>query len=160
MIPCECDVSSPTDNISVGDVIRLITSSVWYNSLPLINDATWSEIDNQHYHVAEYVYIALTFSIHYTGRSLRGKFQQVICELLKLWSERLLCDRASAHGAMGCGIDPSWTHWAISRSSQCSMTGVTNTMVCDILSLGWWTQYVFVDDLGVVPQRDLSYSWS
>ena len=35
-------------------------------------------------------------------------------------------------------IDPSWwTHWAISRSSQCSMTGVTKAVVCAILSLGW-----------------------
>ena len=31
--------------------------------------------------------------------------------------------RAFAHGAMGHRIDTSWwTHWAISRSSQCSMT--------------------------------------
>ena len=30
-----------------------------------------------------------------------------------------------AHGAMGCRIDPSWwTHWAISRSRYCSMSGV------------------------------------
>ena len=27
-----------------------------------------------------------------------------------------------------------WTHWAISRSSQCSTTGVTKAMVCVILS--------------------------
>ena len=33
--------------------------------------------------------------------------------------------RAFAHGAMGHRIDPSWwTHRAISRSNQCSMTGV------------------------------------
>ena len=33
--------------------------------------------------------------------------------------------RAVVHGAMGRQIDPSWwIHWAISRSSQCSMTGV------------------------------------
>ena len=42
--------------------------------------------------------------------------------------------RAFAHGAMGRRIDPSWwTHWAISRSSQCPMTGVTKDMVCAIL---------------------------
>ena len=36
--------------------------------------------------------------------------------------------RAFAHGAMGRRIDPSWwTHGAISRSSQCSTTGVTKT---------------------------------
>ena len=46
--------------------------------------------------------------------------------------------RAFAYGAMGCWIDPSWwKHWAISYSSQCSMTGVTNAMVCIILSVGW-----------------------
>ena len=30
-----------------------------------------------------------------------------------------------------------WTHWAISRSSQCSTTGVTKAVVCAILSVGW-----------------------
>ena len=46
--------------------------------------------------------------------------------------------RAFAHGAMGRRIDPSWwTHWAISRSSQCSTTGVTKAVVCIILSVGW-----------------------
>ena len=35
--------------------------------------------------------------------------------------------RAFAHGAMGHQINPScWTLWAISRSSQCSMTCVCN----------------------------------
>ena len=29
------------------------------------------------------------------------------------------------------------THWAISRSSQCSTTGVTKAVVCVILSVGW-----------------------
>ena len=46
--------------------------------------------------------------------------------------------RAFAHGAMGRRIDPSWrTHWAISRSRQCSTTGVTKAVVCVILSVGW-----------------------
>ena len=31
------------------------------------------------------------------------------------------------------GVD----HWAISRSSQCSTTGVTKAVVCAILSVGW-----------------------
>ena len=31
----------------------------------------------------------------------------------------------------------STAHWAISRSSQCSMTGVTKAVVCVILSVGW-----------------------
>ena len=35
------------------------------------------------------------------------------------------------YGAMGHRIDHSWcTHWAISRSSQCSTTGVTKAVVC------------------------------
>ena len=43
--------------------------------------------------------------------------------------------RAFAHGAIGRRIDPSWwTHWAISRSSQCPTTGVTKAVVCIILS--------------------------
>ena len=29
------------------------------------------------------------------------------------------------------------SHWAISRSSQCSTTDVTKAVVCDILSVGW-----------------------
>ena len=42
-----------------------------------------------------------------------------------------------AHGAMGHRIDPSWwTHLAISRSNQCSTTGLTNDVVCAILSVG------------------------
>ena len=45
--------------------------------------------------------------------------------------------RAFAHGAMGRRIDPSWwSHLAISRSSQCSTTCVTKTVVCVILSVG------------------------
>ena len=40
--------------------------------------------------------------------------------------------RAFTHGAMGRRIDPSW---AISRSSQCSTTGVTKVVVCIILCL-------------------------
>ena len=44
--------------------------------------------------------------------------------------------RAFAHGAMGRRIDPSWwIHWAISRSSQCSKTGVTKVMACTILNV-------------------------
>ena len=46
--------------------------------------------------------------------------------------------RVFAHGAMGRQIDSSWwTHSAISRSSQCSTTGVTNAVVCAIISVGW-----------------------
>ena len=44
--------------------------------------------------------------------------------------------RAFAHGAMGRRIDPSWwTHGAMSRSSQCSTTGATMSVVCVILSV-------------------------
>ena len=44
--------------------------------------------------------------------------------------------RAFAHGAMGHWINPSWsTHSVISRSSQCSTTGVTKAVVCAILSV-------------------------
>ena len=46
--------------------------------------------------------------------------------------------RAFAHGAMGRRIDPSWSGpiWVISRSNQCSTTGVTKAVVCVILSVG------------------------
>ena len=40
-------------------------------------------------------------------------------------------------GAMGHQIDRLWwTHGTISRSSQCSTTGVTKAVVCVILSVG------------------------
>ena len=41
------------------------------------------------------------------------------------------CDGSSDRSFMG------WNHWAISRSSQCSTTGVTKAVVCVILSVGW-----------------------
>ena len=45
--------------------------------------------------------------------------------------------RAFTQGVMGRRIDPSWwTHSAISRSSQCSMTDVTKAVLCIILSPG------------------------
>ena len=44
--------------------------------------------------------------------------------------------RAFTHGAMGRQIDPSWGG-PISRSSQCSTTGVKKAVVCAILSVGW-----------------------
>ena len=50
----------------------------------------------------------------------------------------LLRGKMAAYGAMGRRIDTSWlTHWTISRSSQCSMTGLTKAMVCTVLSVGW-----------------------
>ena len=53
--------------------------------------------------------------------------------------------RAFAHCAMCPQIDPSWwTHWTISRSSQCSMTDVTMTVVCVILSVGWFIKQLLL----------------
>ena len=44
--------------------------------------------------------------------------------------------REFAHGVMGRRINRSWwPHSAISCSSQCSMNGVTKTVVCVILSV-------------------------
>ena len=45
--------------------------------------------------------------------------------------------RAFAHCAM-------WTHWTISRSSHCSMTDVTMTVVCVILSVGWFIKQLLL----------------
>ena len=54
---------------------------------------------------------------------------------------RCSSDRASAQGAMGPWIDPSWwTHWAISGSRQCSTTGVTKAVLCAVLSVEWCIQ--------------------
>ena len=41
------------------------------------------------------------------------------------------CDGSLDRSFMG------WTHWAISRSGQCSTTGVTKAVVYAILSVGW-----------------------
>ena len=41
------------------------------------------------------------------------------------------CDGSLDRSFMG------WTHWAISRSSQCSTTGVAKAVVCVILSVVW-----------------------
>ena len=64
-----------------------------------------------------------------------------IITILGIWTN--LIARCSSvvigftHGAMSRRIDPSWwTHWDISRFSQCSTTGVTKFMVCAILSVG------------------------
>ena len=44
--------------------------------------------------------------------------------------------RAFAYGAMDRRIDHSWwTHRAISRTSQCSTTGVIKAVVCAVLSV-------------------------
>ena len=49
--------------------------------------------------------------------------------------------RTFAHGAMDRRIDPSWwTHIAVSRSSQCSTTGVTKAVACVILSV--WMMHI------------------
>ena len=45
--------------------------------------------------------------------------------------------RVFAQCVIGRRIDLSWwTHWAISRSSQCPTTGVTKAVVCVILFVG------------------------
>ena len=50
---------------------------------------------------------------------------------------------AFAHGVIGHLINSSWcTVWAISCSRQCSMGGVTKTVVCAILPVGWSIQMI------------------
>ena len=46
-------------------------------------------------------------------------------------SSEAWCDGSLDRSLMG------WTHCSISRSSQCSTTGVTKAVVCVILSVGW-----------------------
>ena len=70
-----------------------------------------------------------------------------VCGMVHIKERLLLIDKSSLCGSSGfpfslrswCGgsSDQSfmgWTHWAISRSSQCSTTGVTKAVVCVILS--------------------------
>ena len=48
------------------------------------------------------------------------------------------CSTGWLTGLKNSRIDPLWwTHRAISRSSQCSITGVTKAVVCAILYMGW-----------------------
>ena len=63
--------------------------------------------------------------------------KQVPCDSKYKQGERCSSElRASTKGAKERRIDPSlWTHWAIFRPSQCSTTGVTNIVVCVILSV-------------------------
>ena len=58
--------------------------------------------------------------------------RKVSSELL-LWSRNNTQERDVAQ--MGRRIDLSWGGYI--RSSQCSTTGVTMTVVCIILSVGW-----------------------
>ena len=71
------------------------------------------------------------------GKVVSGSMMYYQVHWTSKWSEVSLHGRASAHGAMCRRIDPSWwTHWAISRSSQCPTTGVvTKVGVSTILSV-------------------------
>ena len=62
--------------------------------------------------------------------------------VIRLQTSHVPVVRAFVHGAMARRIDPSWlTHSAISRSSQCSTTGVTKAVrgmcyaVCGIVHI-------------------------
>ena len=51
--------------------------------------------------------------------------------------------RTFAHGVMGRRIDPSWwTHWAISRSSQWSTTGVTTHFIYGYMASDIWLRTI------------------
>ena len=52
-------------------------------------------------------------------------------DVAQRYNVRSWCGGSSDRSFMG------WTHWAISRSSQCSTTGVTKAVVCVILYVGW-----------------------
>ena len=58
-----------------------------------------------------------------------------VCGMVHIKEPLLLIGKSSPCG--GSRFPPSWTHWAISCSSQCYMIGVTKAMVCAILSMGW-----------------------
>ena len=59
------------------------------------------------------------------------KWNEWVNEWMNEWNGNNECDGSSDRSFMG------WTHWAISRSSQCSTTGITKAVVCIILSVGW-----------------------
>ena len=69
--------------------------------------------------------------------------------------------RAFAHGAMGRRIDPLWSiHLTISRSSQCSTTGVTKAVVCAILSVGVIHITLLAARSEMLPRGKSIRSWS
>ena len=73
----------------------------------------------------------LSESLNKTFLSLPFLYAEDSKMYLRGKSIRSLSDGSSVRSFMG------WTHWAISRSSQCSTTGVTKAVVCVILSVGW-----------------------
>ena len=100
----------------------------WVDTLPqsyiLLTDRDWSNDPSHHewtlYHRATYSW--LTGIDPMTHRTMSGHFTT------ELHTPDWLSDgvvRVFAHGEIDHRIDPSWwTHWAISRSSQCPTTGV------------------------------------
>ena len=93
-----------------------------------------------------------THHINYMGYSFGLPASNILCAS----SHR----QAFAHGAMGCRDDPLyWTHWTISLSSQCSLTGVTKTVVCIILSVMVHIKRTLADNWKVSSMwRELDFS--
>ena len=61
------------------------------------------------------------------------------CNLSKPWNKHLVMVIVQyKFVTLSFMSNMGWTHWPISRSSQCSTTGVTKAVVCAILSVGWY----------------------
>ena len=67
--------------------------------------------------------------------SEKGKCMKWLC--VCVWTQFLRYEHMYQKFEIQIILSLYCTHWAISRSSQCSTTGVTKAVVCVILSVGW-----------------------
>ena len=95
-----------------------------------------------------YCWSAIFVTLSYVTKRRNKMFHLTLCNIFCLWlygvkqirttrsemqlrgkSVRSWCDGLSDRSFMG------WTHWAISRSSQCSATGVTKAVICAVCGM-------------------------
>ena len=100
--------------------------------------APWANALTTELHLAPVVNDFLVCLLKYVWRrTLHYMFYVFMCSkyyyCICCWCKLVV--RTIAHGAMDRRIDLSWwTHWAISRSNQCSNQCITKAVVCIILS--------------------------
>ena len=60
-----------------------------------------------------------------------------VCGMIHIKDPLLLIGKSSPCCDLSLDRSTIWTNRAVSRYSQCFMTGVTKSVVCAILSVGW-----------------------
>ena len=111
---------------------------IWLNIMTTcIKGVLYVFADGYFYMVVVFKLIGITYSDHRYALLDHNWYITIVLFLIPGASCSSVV-RAFAHGAMGRRIDASWwTHWPISRSSQCTTTGVTKAVACAILCVGW-----------------------